>query len=147
MGQIKSIADLEDAIDEKEIPYSELIFAYKDFILRLIDDGTLEKIPKSYLGKARGYLGKVSEFAAAQDRDANATVRSKLWAFADEHKAEPDVYNLARALIFTYSNVDEWENSQDPIIYYFYIFLARIVDDIESPFVQYFNEKLRLSDR
>jgi hypothetical protein len=133
-----SIDELEDAIDSANLSFDTLIFSYRDLISELLDAGAFNTIQKADLQRVCNFLNRVSTVLKAKDEEAREKIRTELWIYADENKGNSDLYNLARSLILMYGDTAEWDDAPDPIIFYFFLYLRKIIPEIEPHFVKHF---------
>lgn len=137
---IKTIDDLEDAIDAAHIDVETLILAYRDLIRDLVNACRFDNLSAPDLQRVVQYLDAVPEEAPAQG--ARSPTRLALWSFAKENQENAVLYHLIRGLICMFGDKADWEVAQDPVIFYFLLYLQRAIDDIEQVFVEHFAKAL-----
>lgn len=134
---------LEARIEEQNIPAEELIRLYRDFLLRLIEEGRFKTIPSAELDRISAYLRISVELLISKREDERGKIRNELWSLAETNREKnQELYWLARCAILTYGKINEWDAAEDSPIFYFLLFLKRAVPGIEPEFVRHFESSV-----
>ena len=131
---------LEARIEQQGVPITNLLDAFRGLLLKLVEESRFSTIPPADLARIADYLRLPVDLLHSKQEEDREKVREDLWSFADANQAKnPDLYYLTRCLILIYGKLNEWDSAQDSPIFYCFLFLKRIISDIELEFVKYFN--------
>ena len=139
----KTIDELEDAVEEIDVPHERIILTFRNFIKKLASEGRFANISNAELDPLLRYLNMELISSALESNELRSQSNLELARLASHSKNNDPYYHLARCVRLIYVDSLEWERvAQDTLLFSFFFHLIRIFDDIETEFVKYFSDAL-----
>lgn len=139
----KTIDELEDAVEEMDVPHTQLILEFRNFINNLIVENRLPDIANEKMKLLSKYLGRDAVLMAQKDEKIQSQFNLELAYLANENQGDHRYYSLLRCLRLIYVDKPEWERvAQDTLLFTFFFHLQRMLNDIEPEFIRYFSSAL-----